>query len=58
MKATQKTKAAKQDERKLKVSFDDLQSEAYKIESIAYSLNKQERLKLTKISGGANKVAT
>ena len=58
MKATRKTTAAKQDERELKIAFDDLRSAAYKIGSKAYSLNKQGRLKLKKFSGGANKVAT
>ena len=58
MKATRKTTAAKQDERELKIAFDDLRSAAYKIGAKAYSLNKQGRLKLKKFSGGANKVAT
>ena len=40
MKVTQKTAAAKQDERELKVAFDDLQSAAYKIGLKTYSLNK------------------
>ena len=44
MKTTRKTAAAKQDERELKVAFDNLQPAAYKIRSKAYSLNNQGRL--------------
>ena len=58
IKATRKTTKEKQDERELKIAWDDIRSAAYKFASNAYALNREGKLKLKKFNGGANKVAT